>query len=615
MRIFVIFFLILINVNLVAQEVTLQRVEPPDWWIGFKKPDLQILVYGKNISLATVSIDYPGFSVKKISKTTNPNYLFLDVVISPATKPGLVPLLFKVKGKVVARYLFELHARKKGSAERKGFDASDVIYLLMPDRFANGDPGNDNVEGMIEKTDRSNPNGRHGGDLKGITVHLDYLKELGVTAIWINPLLENNQAKYSYHGYSTTDYYKVDPRFGTNGDYAKLGQALHQRGLKLIMDQIFNHCGSEHWWIKDLPSNDWLNQWPELTRSTFRAGSVTDPYVSRHDSIKFVKGWFDVTMPDLNQHNPFLKNYLIQNSIWWIEYAGLDGIRQDTHPYPFKDMMAEWGKRVLEEYPGLNIVGECWVMYPAGVAYWQKDALNKDKYNSYLPSVFDFPLYEALNKAFNEPEEWNSGIQRLYEVLSQDFSYRNPSNLVIFADNHDVNRYFDSQRDDIRKLKMAMAFILTTRGIPEIFYGTEILMTTGIDKGDGNKRKDFPGAWPGDPRNAFTPEGRTEKENEAYDYIHKLLEWRKSSEVIHSGRLRHFIPKDGIYTYFRYNSKDIVMVILNNNEEMKTIDTGIYSEFLQKYKSGTEIITGKAISDLSKITIPGKSALIIEPVK
>jgi len=612
MRTFSTFLLLLIQLNLFAQEAALQRIEPPNWWIGFKKPDFQILVYGKNISTSNVSVDYPGFSIKRINKVENPNYLFLDVVISPATKPGLAPILFKVKGKVVGKYLFQLNARKKGSAERKGFDASDVIYLLMPDRFANGDPGNDNTEGMIEKVDRSNPNGRHGGDLKGINDHLDYLKDLGVTAIWINPLLENNQAKYSYHGYSTTNYYKTDSRFGTNEDYAKLSTAIHLRGMKLIMDQIFNHCGSEHWWMKDLPSPDWLNQWPELTRSTFRAGSATDPYVSRHDSIQFVKGWFDVTMPDLNQHNPYLKNYLIQNSIWWIEYAGLDGIRQDTYPYPFKDMMAEWGKRVLEEYPSFNIVGECWVNYPATVAYWQKDALNKDRYNSYLPSVFDFPMYDALNKAFNERDDWNSGILRLYEILSQDFSYMTPANIVVFADNHDVNRYLDSQKDDIRKLKMAMAFVLTTRGIPEIYYGTEILMTTGVDKGDGNKRKDFPGGWPGDQQNAFTATGRTDKENDMYNYLHTLLEWRKSKEVIHTGKLRHFIPKDGIYTYFRYNSKEVVMVILNNNEAVKTIDTGVYNEFLKDHKSGTDILTGTIIKDLSKLTLPSKSALIIE---
>ncbi len=612
MQRFRIIFLLLFPLSIFAQDIKLERVEPPFWWIGFKKPDVQLLIYGKNIASATISIDYPGMVIKRINKVANPNYIFLDVTISKGTRAGIATMLFKSKDKVVGKYLYELKSRKKGSAERKGFSTSDVIYLLMPDRFANGDVSNDNIPGMVENADRRNQDGRHGGDIKGISDHLDYLQDLGVTSIWINPLLENNQPKYSYHGYSTTDYYKIDPRFGTNEDYVKLGEAVHQHGMKIIMDMIFNHCGSEHWWIKDLPSPDWLNQWPEFTRSNYRAGTATDPYASRFDSIQFVCGWFDKTMPDLNQHNTFLKNYLIQNSIWWIEYVGLDGIRQDTHPYPFREMMAEWGKRVLEEYPDFNTVGECWMNWPASVAYWQKDARNKDGYNSWLPSVFDFPLYDAMNKAFAEVEGWNTGITRLYEILSQDFSYPNPSNIVVFADNHDVNRYLDTQADDVRKLKMAMAFVLTTRGIPQIYYGSEILMTTGVDKGHGSIRKDFPGGWLGDQNNAFTSQGRNDKENDMYNYIQTLLKWRNSKEVIHTGKLKHFIPADGIYTYFRYNAKNHVMVVFNNNEDIKTIETSRYNEFLKHYKSGTEIITGKSLTDLSKLTVPGKSVLIVD---
>ena len=320
-------------------------------------------------------------------------------------------------------------------------------------------------------------------------------------------------------------------------------------------------------------------------------------------------------MPDLNQHHPFMKNYLIQNSIWWVEYAGLDGIRQDTHPYPFKDMMSEWGKRMLEEYPNFNMVGECWMNYPASVAYWQKDALNKDGYNSHLPSVFDFPMYDALNKAFKEPEGWNTGIVRLYDILSLDLSYPNPSNIVTFADNHDVNRYLDSQSDDIRKLKMAMAFILTTRGTPEIYYGSEILLTTGADKGHGSIRKDFPGGWPGDSLNAFSEKGRTENQNDMYHYLHTLLQWRKSKEVLHTGKLKHFVPADGIYTYFRYTSKEAVMVIMNNNEETKSIDTKRYNEFLSRYRTGFDVINQTEIGELSMLTVPSKSALVLELVK
>ena len=609
----IVFLLVIIPLNIFSQDVTLEKVEPPFWWTGFKNSDLQLLVYGKNISTTMVAIDYPGLQIKRINKVANPNYMFLDLTVGKGTRPGIATILFKSKGKVAGKYLYELKARKKGSAERKGFSTSDVIYLLMPDRFANGDASNDNMPGMTEKVDRANKDGRHGGDIKGIADHLDYIRNLGVTTIWINPLLENNQAIYSYHGYSTTDYYKIDPRFGTNDDYIKLGDAIHQRGMKLVMDMIFNHCGSEHWWMKDLPSPDWVNQWPEFTRTNYRAGTASDPYASQADSNIFVRGWFDKTMPDMNQHNPLVKNYLIQNSIWWIEYAGLNGIRQDTYPYSFKDMMAEWGRRIAQEYPEFNMVGECWMNYPTSVAYWQKDAKNKDGYNSWLPSVFDFPMYDALNKAFNEPEGWSTGIVRLFDILSQDNAYANPSNLVVFAENHDVNRYLDSQKDDVRKLKMAMAFVLTTRGIPQIYYGSEVLVSTGPDKsGDGNKRRDFPGGWPGDSHNAFLATDRSNAENDMYNYLHTLLQWRKSSELLHTGKFRHFIPSDGIYTYFRYDAKEAVMVVMNNNEETKTIETKRYDEFLQKFKAGTDVSSGTVVNDLSKLTIAGKSVLILE---
>lgn len=607
-------FLLLASLPLTLwpQEARVERVEPPCWWIGFSNPTLQLLVYGKNIAGAEVSLNYPGFTLKKIHTTNNPNFLFLDMEIAPETKPGRAEIHFTIKDKLVAKTTYQLKERKEGSALRKSFNPADVIYLLMPDRFANGDTTNDKIHGMAQKVNRDDPDGRHGGDIKGISGHLDYLKELGVTALWINPLLENNQSKYSYHGYSITDFYTIDPRFGTNDDYVKLSEAVHQRGMKLIMDMVFNHCGSNHWWMNDLPSPDWINAWPEFTRSNYRAGSVSDPYVSAIDSNLFVCGWFDHTMPDLNQHNPFLKNYLIQNSIWWIEYAGLDGIRQDTHPYPFKDMMAEWGKRVKDEYPDFNIVGECWLSYPASVAYWQQDADNRDGYNSNLPSVFDFPLYDALKTAFNEPDGWSTGITRLYEVLSQDFVYPEPSNLVIFADNHDVNRYLDTQGDDVRKLKMAMAFILTTRGIPQIYYGTELLMTTGEDEGHGSIRKDVVGGWPEDNRNTFTKEGRTPQEEEMYTYLKTILDWRRDAKVIHSGQLQHFVPEKGVYVYFRFNETDTVMVVMNNNNAETFLDTTRYNDFLSPDASGVDIISGETVFAGNNLLIQGKTAKIIE---
>ena len=615
MKGFVLFLLLLAPAGLIAQQTPIERIEPPFWWAGFKNPALQLMIYGKNIGQTKVSIlenKQKAIEITAIHTTENPNYLFIDLKFRAGIQPGFFTLNFTINNKLSASCKYELKARKPGSAQRKGFDNSDVIYLIMPDRFANGDTTNDAIPGMKQRAYRSNPDSLHGGDIKGITSHLDYLNDLGVTTLWMTPLIENNQPIYSYHGYSCTDYYKTDPRFGTNADYLELSDAIHGRGMKIIMDQVFNHCGSGHWWIKDLPSRDWLNQWPEFTRSNYRSGSMSDPYVSAADSLQFSRGWFDKTMPDLNLSNPYLRNYLIQNSIWWVEYAGLDGIRVDTYAYPFKDAMSEWGKRMLDEYPGFNMVGECWMNYPATVAYWQKGSHNRDGYISNLPAVFDFPMHDALIRAFNEKEGWDSGILRLYELISQDFSYPNPLNLVTFADNHDVNRFLDTQNDDVGKLKMAMAFILTTRGIPEFYYGTELLMTTGPDKGDGMKRKDVIGGWPGDERDAFTAAGRTEAENDMYNYMKNLLRYRKTSTALQTGKLLHFIPRDGIYTYFRYNKKNTVLVVMNNNDQQQNLETSRFHEMLGKFKSGKEIISGNEISDLSKLTVPAKSVLIIE---
>ncbi|MGA2822039.1 MAG: alpha-amylase family glycosyl hydrolase, partial [Bacteroidales bacterium] len=535
--IFLIFLYFVTSWPSFSQEITLKRVEPPFWWTGFKNPELQVMVYGENIGKTDPVIVAPGIELKLVHVMDNPNYLFLDIIISKNAEPGFFPIAFYKDGKKVTEYKFELRGREEGSSARKSFDASDVIYLIMPDRFSNGDSTNDNQTGFLEKTDRSNPNGRHGGDIKGILSHLNYIKDLGATAIWITPLLENNMVKYSYHGYSITDYYKTDPRFGSNEDYVMLSYYIHQNGMKLIMDMVFNHCGSQHWWMTDPPAKDWFNNWPEFTRTSYRSSTVTDPYRSQFDSARFVKGWFDVTMPDLNQHNPFVARYLIQNSIWWIEFAGLDGIRQDTYPYSFKDFMSEWDKEVLTEYPNFNIVGECWSAYPDGIAYWQKDALNKDHFNTNLPSVFDFAMYDALKMAFNEKDSWNTGILRLYEILSRDFNYPDPSHIVVFADSHDADRYLSTQGQDVRKLKMAMAFILTTRGIPLVYYGTEVLLTTEKDKnGDGYKRGDFPGGWINDSINGFTKKNLSPSQLEMTQYLKRLLDWRKDKEVIHTGK-------------------------------------------------------------------------------
>ncbi|RLD87371.1 MAG: alpha-amlyase [Bacteroidetes bacterium] len=605
-------FFIFTSSLLPAKGITIDRVDPPYWWTGMKNHHLQLMVHGNRIAETTPVVNYPGVKLEKIIHTQSSNYLFLNLIIDETTKPGTLTINFIKEKKQIVSMPYELKQRDQSLGNHEGFDASDVIYLLMPDRFANGDTTNDDVTGMLEKADRTNPNGRHGGDIKGIENHLDYLTGLGATAVWINPLLENNMPAYSYHGYAMTDFYKVDPRFGSNSDYKNLIRKAHQKGLKVIQDMVFNHCGTNYFWKGDLPTKDWYNQWPEFTRSNYRGGVVTDPHASKSDEHKMVAGWFDTSMADLNQDNELVANYLIQNSIWWIESTGLDGIRQDTYPYPYKDFMAKWMQRILEEYPHFNVVGEAWLSYPVSVAYWMENDRNFDGYHSYLTNVFDFPLMYAISKAFNEPEGWSTGTAELYEIISQDFVYSHPENLVLFADNHDGDRFFSKMGEDLKRFKLAMAFLMTTRGIPQIYYGTEILMTGLEHNGHGDIRKDFPGGWPGDTLNAFVAEGRTKEQNEAFNYLKTLMNWRKNKKVIHTGKLTHYIPQDGVYVYFRYNNTKSVMVLLNNTEEDKTIDCSRFSENLSGYTKGRTVIKQRIIDNLNTITVPAKSPLIIE---
>lgn len=587
----------------------IEHVDPPSWFTGMKEPGVQVMVYGKEISFYDVKVDYPGVTITTVVKTTNPNYLFINLHISASAKPGDCRLVF-TRGKKSFEYFYPL-LLKPGEPAR-GFNASDVIYLLMPDRFANGDPANDNIEGMLEKTQRENPGGRHGGDLKGISDHLDYIRNLGVTGVWLNPFLENNQPGSSYHGYSITNFYKVDPRYGTNDEFKNLVDKAHNMGLKVVMDMIFNHIGSGHWWMKDLPSPDWIHQFDHFTRTNYRASVYMDPYAAKSDAETMEKGWFDTSMPDLNQANPLVETYLTQNSIWWIAYSGIDGIRMDTYPYPEKNMMSRWAKRVTDEFPGFFIVGEVWYQQEALTAYWALDKKNEDGYQSNLPSLTDFPLSLATHSAFSEPDSWTDGIARLYLILSQDFIYPHPFTNVIFLDNHDLTRFYTETGKNLDVYKMALSFILTTRGIPQFYYGTEIVMEGDKSKGDGYLRQDFPGGWQGDSKNVFTGTNLSDTEKEAYDFTVRLLNWRKNAEVIHSGKLKQYIPEDGIYVYFRYSDKGSVMVILNNNSTSRSIRKEKYLESMEGFTKGYEVITGKMIDDLNSFRVGPKTAMIIE---
>lgn len=591
------------------------RVEPPSWWVGMKHDKLQLMVHAENISETTPVLDYKGITVESVVKVENPNYLFINLAISDQTSPGSFNIDFRKKKKVVASYNYQMNERILNTELFRGFDNSDVIYLLMPDRFANGDPSNDNVEGMLEQADRTNSLGRHGGDLKGIIDHLDYLAELGVTALWINPLLENNMPKQSYHGYAITDFYKVDPRYGTNEDYKMLVETAHQKGLKIIMDMVANHAGTGYYWHNDLPMKNWYNQWPEPTKSNFRGTAHIDPHASCADYGKMVKGWFDYTMADLNQHNEFLAEFIIQNTIWWIEYLGLDGIRQDTYQYAYKDFMAEWMQRILLEYPDYNVVGEVWLNYAPMTAYWLDNETNHDGYRSYLTNVFDFPLMYAVDKAFHEEDGWDRGTLRLYETLAQDYLYSNPMNIVVFTGNHDGDRFFTKMQEDLRKYKMGMVFYMTVRGIPHMYYGGEILMTGKEHDGHGYIREDFPGGWPGDEVNAFTKGGRTPMQQEAYSFTRHLLNWRKGNKIVQYGKFTQYIPENGVYVYFRHNEEGSVMVMLNNTEEEKDVDLSRFSKNIDGFSKGRSVLTRKLFENLDKIIVPAKSPMIVELIK
>lgn len=610
---FLLLVISLFSLSLTAQSV--DRVEPPNWWTGFENQELQLMLYGKDLAGLTVTTDYPGVAITSVTSVENHHYLFVNLVISTAAQPGKMQLNLSGTSGFNQPISYELKARDREFSQREGFNTSDVLYLITPDRFVNGNPANDNVKGMKEKANRDFKGGRHGGDIAGISQSLDYLADLGFTAIWVNPVLENDMEEYSYHGYSTTDFYAVDPRFGSNEAYRQLSKDGQAKGIKLIMDMIVNHCGSNHWFVVDPPSSDWINFGGNYVNTSHRRNTVQDIHASEYDKKQFADGWFVRTMPDLNQRNPFMATYLIQNTIWWVEYLGLAGIRMDTYPYPDKDFMSDWTCAVMTEYPRLNIVGEEWTDNPAIVSYWQAGKVNHDGYSSCLPSLMDFPNQLAMNKALVEPESnWPpAGLLNAYDKMTLDFLYADPYNLVVFPDNHDMDRFYTQVNEDFDLFNMGLVYYLTTRGIPQLYYGTEILLTNTTDLGDhGVIRTDFPGGWAGDQVNAFTDKGLTQQQKEAKAFLKSLLKWRKDNDVIHSGKLMQFVPEDGIYVYFRYTDTGKVMVVMNKNEEAKELKTDRFAEMIQGKRKATNVLTGEAVEIASKLKVPGKTAVILE---
>lgn len=586
--------------------------------------ELQILLYGKDLTTKKIELS-PTIPIKKLEKVENPNYLFLTLDTSDI-KENSFNINVLDGQKKVANYTYQLKTRKANSAQRASYDASDLIYLIMPDRFSNGNPDNDSQPYLREKADRNLPNGRHGGDLQGVINHLDYLKNLGATAVWLTPVNQDNEKQTTYHGYAQTDLYKIDARYGTNQDYKKLSAELKARNMKLIQDVVTNHWGISHWLIQDLPSKDWIHQFKNgeekngFKRSNYRTSTQTDTNAAEIDKKLALDGWFDTTMPDLNQANPLVLNYLVQNAIWWIENADLDGLRVDTYPYNDKEAMAKWAKAITTEYPNFNIVGETWVSTSAQISFWQKDSKIGaiENYNSYLPSVMDFNLFTAMPSAFKTTQSWDQGLVKLYDSFANDFLYPNVNHMLVFFENHDTMRWNEIFNGDIRYYKMALGLIATVRGIPQIYYGSEIGMRGNKDKkGDADIRRDFPGGWQSDAQNAFNPQTRTAFQKEYYDFSSKLLNWRKNKTVIHTGKTKHYLPENNVYVYFRYNLKDAVMVIINNDEKMQTLDLNRFAESLQNFTFGKDVISEKtyAVKANSTLQIEPKSILILDLIK
>lgn len=600
-----------------AQNPDIKRIHPTNWWVGMKNPSLQLLVYGKNISTAKVSLAYPGVRIKKTSKVENPNYLMVDLEISKAAKPGTMRLVFS-NGNFKNTQNYTLGVKRHKPAV---INSADFIYLLMPDRFANGDESNDKFSDMLDtQADKNVPYLRHGGDFQGIINHLDYLQELGVTTIWNTPVIENDtklkkelhgNLQAAYHGYHFSDHYKIDRRFGGNEGYKKLASALHQRGMKLIQDAVYNHVSEDHWMYLDPPTKDWFNTWPSYTGSSHKEQAVFDPSGTEIDRKVLTDGWFTPFLPDVNQRSPFFATYLIQHAIWSTEEFGLDGWRIDTYKYNDMPFMNRCNQAILDEYPGMLIFGETFVTNPAWMAYFVSNNV-KFPFQCNLPETCDFPNYSAINDALNQPWSWDGGVNRLYSTLAQDYLYTNPSRFVTFLDNHDTDRFFSVIGEDFNKYKMGVTWLLTTRGIPHFYYGTEVLMKNTKNPTDAEVRKDFEGGWKSDKQNKFTTSGRTAKENEAFEFVKKLANYRKNTPALHSGKFTQYLPQESVYVYFRHNQTKTIMVVMNTNTNAYELKTERFSERMKGFSSAKDILNNEEITSLTSLKIPAMTTLVLE---
>ena len=609
--------------HIYAQNIPgIQRIDPTNWWVGMKNPNVQLLVYGPNAGTFNYSINYPGVKLVKTNKVENPNYAFLDLTIAATAKPGFFKVTGKASGQTITRS-YELKARTK-EPKGNGLTSADFIYLLMPDRFANGDTSNDKFDDMADAlADANNPVLRHGGDLKGITDHLDYLQELGVTAVWPTPVIENDEQlkkeapdrmQAGYHGYHFTDHYQVDRRFGGNKAYAAFSKELHNHGMKLVQDAVYNHVSDDHWMYKDQPTIDWFNNWPQFTASSHKEQPLADPHSAEIDRKLLLDGWFTSFLPDLNQRNPYLANYLIQHAIWSTETYNLDAWRIDTYKYNDQAFMNRCNKALLTEYPHIYLFGESTASSPYALSYFVKNNVSYPL-KSNLPGTIDFPLNGAIVDALKQNFGWDEGVSKLYQTLAQDGVYADPTKLVTQIDNHDMDRFLSVIGEDFDKYKMGITWLLTTRGIPSWYYGTEILMKNTRNPSDAEVRKNFPGGFAGDKDNKFTAEGRNKKENEAFNYVKKLANYRKNTPALHSGKLMQYVPQDGLYVYFRYDNNKTVMVATNTLDKEMSVGTARFSERMKGFNTARNIQTGETLNSLSVLKIPAKTAWVLELTK
>ncbi|WP_166419089.1 glycoside hydrolase family 13 protein [Pseudoalteromonas sp. Z1A8] len=589
------------------------NVEPANWWVGMNKSTITIMVHEQNIANEQIKLaKYNGVKLNKITRTDNPNYVFLNITISDAAKAGTLEFS---SSETSQNFEFPLLARDESSAKRQGFTSNDTLYLINPDRFANGDEKNDTVKGMLESANPSLKGGRHGGDIQGVINALPYLNNLGVTQLWLTPVLENNMPDYSYHGYAITDFYNVDPRMGSNNLYKTLSIKAKEQGIGLVMDMVLNHFGSEHAWVKDKPTQDWINfngEFKNGENATSHARqTIQDPHASNYDKRQFSDGWFVASMPDLNQRQPLLSEYLIQNAIWWIEYADLSGIRVDTYSYSDKAFLSDWTKAIMDEYPHFNIVGEEWTSNPAIASYWQRGKVNKDGYTSSLPSVMDFSLQEAVIQALNEDESWSTGWVKVYQSLANDFLYPDTNNIMVFADNHDMSRVYTELGQDLAKTKMAMTLFLTTRGIAQMYYGTEVILDNTPSKDHGDIRIDFPGGFKNQKTNAFTGAGLSEEQRDMHKTISTLLNFRKQSPALTKGKLVHFSPNNGVYSYARVSDTQTVLVFMNKNKVTQKHNLNYMQEVIPKNANAQALFTQHTFKLTNSIDLMPMAATVL----